>query len=57
MTRPGENWVTLDMLNPYARGPARRACSIFANCGAPSWGLRPARPAALRPTRPFASHA
>ncbi len=42
---------------PAARGPARKARSTFATCGAASLGLRPARPAALRAARPCAFHA
>ena len=57
MTSATRGSVHKSVLNPAARGPARKARSTFANCGAASLGLRPARPAALRAVRPFAFHA
>ncbi len=57
MTAATRGKVHRSVLNPCARGPARSARSTFANCFGPSLGLRPARPAALSPARPFACHA
>ena len=57
MTTATRGNVQRSVLNPYPRGPARSARSIVANCFGPSFGLRPARPAALSPARPSASQA